>query len=330
MAGVPVSVVIPNYNSGSSLMRSVESVMRGVGPGEILIIDDGSTDGSDKIAEQAQERYANVHLIRHGRNEGIAGARRTGFLRAHFDWVAYVDADDYIEDGAIEQAYRTAVKQGLDVCLWRLWRANEERTSEHLKLDSNDFPLSGRQAALLTIGSWRIHPLGVSRRALYLEAYEKELPRASNADEAVSRLALYGAREIGLCERRYFYCQNPRSSSVSLHRRRLSELRTHLWVIRFSEEINAPEASRRRAVLSSIGHAWFLWRKRRFLGLSETRSTLREYFTGILSGRRVSWWFARYPKHVGAFLFLWLYAGAVGGSAVRQTDKADSGREWHL
>jgi len=87
-----ISVVIPLYNKHDSIERSLQSVLKQtVLPYEILVINDGSTDGSEKIVE------ALIHpLIRliHQHNCGVSVARNTGIHEAKGDWIAFLDADD--------------------------------------------------------------------------------------------------------------------------------------------------------------------------------------------------------------------------------------------
>jgi len=85
-----ISVYIPAYNVARFLSRSIESLLaQSLRPAEILVIDDGSSDNSAKIAAS----YSAVTLIRHERNRGLAAARNTAFNRARCELVASLDAD---------------------------------------------------------------------------------------------------------------------------------------------------------------------------------------------------------------------------------------------
>ena len=87
-----ISAIIPTYNRRSYIARAIESVLAQTVPvDEILVIDDGSTDGT---AEFLDERYgAQVHVIRQA-NTGVSGARRRGVQQAKGDWIAFLDSDD--------------------------------------------------------------------------------------------------------------------------------------------------------------------------------------------------------------------------------------------
>lgn len=86
-----VSVIIPAFNAGSYLAAAIESVLaQTFPPGEIIVVDDGSTDGTAKIAEQF-----GAPVICHRRaHNGIAATRNFGIRVARGIWLAFLDADD--------------------------------------------------------------------------------------------------------------------------------------------------------------------------------------------------------------------------------------------
>jgi glycosyltransferase involved in cell wall biosynthesis len=87
-----ISVVIPLYNKKNTIKRALDSVQaQTVKPEEIIVVNDGSSDGSEKIV------YGyNHNLIRliNQKNEGVSAARNRGIAEAKGDWIAFLDADD--------------------------------------------------------------------------------------------------------------------------------------------------------------------------------------------------------------------------------------------
>lgn len=96
-----ISVVIPLYNKKGKILRAIESIdNQTVQPQEIIIIDDGSTDGS---AQQVQDlQHPLVKLIRQP-NQGVSAARNSGIHAATNEWIALLDADDTLLPNQIEQ-----------------------------------------------------------------------------------------------------------------------------------------------------------------------------------------------------------------------------------
>ncbi|MFL5920418.1 MAG: glycosyltransferase family 2 protein [Gaiellaceae bacterium] len=87
-----VSVVMPVYNAEKFLPEALESVLaQDYAPFEVIVIDDGSTDGTAQVVE----RYPEVTCIRQ-ENAGASAARNTGIAAATGEWVANVDGDDWV------------------------------------------------------------------------------------------------------------------------------------------------------------------------------------------------------------------------------------------
>ena len=86
-----ISVIIPTYNRKKTLARAIQSVInQSLSPYEILVIDDGSNDGTQ---EWVKENFQNIKYI-HQNNHGVSSARNIGIENAYGDWVAFLDSDD--------------------------------------------------------------------------------------------------------------------------------------------------------------------------------------------------------------------------------------------
>lgn len=103
-APVRISVVIPLYDKGPHVVRTLESVRAQTHrPLEVVVVDDGSTDGG---ADLVAERFPDVRLIRRS-NAGVSAARNLGMRSAAGDWVALLDADDVWLPCHLEELART-------------------------------------------------------------------------------------------------------------------------------------------------------------------------------------------------------------------------------
>ena len=98
-----ISVVMPVYNGGAWLATALDSIQRQARPDlEIILIDDGSTDG---IAQLARRLAPDAHCFRQ-ENRGCAAARNAGVARARGDWIAFLDVDDTWPEGSLAARVR--------------------------------------------------------------------------------------------------------------------------------------------------------------------------------------------------------------------------------
>jgi len=90
-----VSIVVPAYNEELGIGGVVERLCAldlGV-PVEVLVVEDGSTDGTAAQLDELEQRYEQLRAIRHGQNQGYGAALKTGFANAAHDVVIITDAD---------------------------------------------------------------------------------------------------------------------------------------------------------------------------------------------------------------------------------------------
>ena len=98
-----VSIVIPIYNSQDYLEECIRSVLsQSYKNTEIILVNDGSVDGSLLICEKYQKLNSNI-LVKNQKNLGIVLARKTGIENATGDYITFVDSDDYVEPDYIEK-----------------------------------------------------------------------------------------------------------------------------------------------------------------------------------------------------------------------------------
>lgn len=99
-----ISVIIPLYNKAREIERTLESVVRQrVQPLEVIVVDDGSTDGSAEVVEAMG--LEQVRLVRQ-QNKGVSAARNRAMQMAQGEWVALLDGDDCWQERYLENAER--------------------------------------------------------------------------------------------------------------------------------------------------------------------------------------------------------------------------------
>jgi glycosyltransferase involved in cell wall biosynthesis len=120
-----VSVVIPCYNARQYVAATLESVLaQGDVVGEIIVVDDGSADGSATLVRQL---YPQVRVIEQA-NQGVAVARNTGVAASRCDWIAFVDADDIWLPGKLAAQLRLLASQAdarMSYTAWHVWHCAE-------------------------------------------------------------------------------------------------------------------------------------------------------------------------------------------------------------
>jgi glycosyltransferase involved in cell wall biosynthesis len=95
-----ISIAIPAYNAELCLRETLESALKQTCPAhEILLVDDGSTDGTEQIARSFGDR---IRYIRQ-KNQGVSAARNTAIREATGDWIAFLDSDDLIVPDKLEK-----------------------------------------------------------------------------------------------------------------------------------------------------------------------------------------------------------------------------------
>ena len=129
MNGEPLSVVIPCYNAARYISSAIDSVLEQQWPGlEIVVVDDGSTDGS---ADLVAARYPQVRLIRQA-NAGVAEARNRGIRESSGRWIAFLDADDLWLPGKLlaqSALLRDDPSARMAYAAWQVWQS-EQATPE--------------------------------------------------------------------------------------------------------------------------------------------------------------------------------------------------------
>ena len=120
-----ISVIIPIYNVEPYLGRCVDSVLRSdYRDFELILVDDGSTDGCLRLCEQYAGRDSRVRLLRQ-ENRGVSAARNRGLDACRGEWVVFVDADDCISPDFLGLA---AGAEGADLLLFDFAASREELT----------------------------------------------------------------------------------------------------------------------------------------------------------------------------------------------------------
>lgn len=114
MKNPTVSIIVPVYNTGRYLRTCLCSVARQtLGDVEVVIVDDGSTDGSTSICDEFGMRYG--WTVIHQQNQGLSIARNVGIDHANGNYLLFVDSDDHIAPSLCEEVCKYASETGADL-----------------------------------------------------------------------------------------------------------------------------------------------------------------------------------------------------------------------
>ena len=132
-----ISIIIPCYNAEKTIKRCLESVISQTYKNiEIVIINDGSTDKTDSIIK----KYINDNRIKYYNrsNHGIGKTRNFGIKEATGEYITFLDSDDYLPNDAIDNLYKLAQKNKLDLVVSDYYVDNKNIKSEKIK----SFPIT--------------------------------------------------------------------------------------------------------------------------------------------------------------------------------------------
>ena len=131
MSSPQISIVIPAYNEEARIERALDRVLSCVSDrgwdAEVLVVNDGGTDGTAAIVKHWTERYPRLHLIENEGNRGKGYSVRNGLLQAAGEIVMFTDAD---LSAPIEEAERLfqAIQNGADVAIGSRWLDKQKQT----------------------------------------------------------------------------------------------------------------------------------------------------------------------------------------------------------
>lgn len=135
-----VSVIVPIYNAGDYLKKCLDSIVNQTYQNlEILLINDGSTDGSARVCEAYRESDARVRVVhRKLGGSGVGAARNAALPLITGDYVLFVDNDDWLELDHIELLYKDLIETGSDIAVANFTEFIEESQSFRFHLDVKD------------------------------------------------------------------------------------------------------------------------------------------------------------------------------------------------
>ena len=192
-----ISVIIPAYNVERYLDDCLKSVTCQTYDNlEIIIVDDGSTDGTASICDKWAEKDSRI-IVFHNPNDGLSIARNKGLEVAKGQYISFIDSDDYFEPDAIESLYETAKFNDADLVVAQGRKVTE--TGELIEQGGND----GTQKAISEEDFWKRYSDNLYYIVIWSKLYKASLFEnirfpvgVINEDVEVSRLTAAAAENI--------------------------------------------------------------------------------------------------------------------------------------
>ena len=225
MTSEKISIIVPVYNAENYLRRCIDSILEQTYTNfELLLINDGSTDGSAKILEEVKESDSRIRVV-HKKNEGVSATRNLGLKLVTGDYITFIDSDDFVDKMYLEVLYKSLTENDADIASGNFASFNEERqtflffTTEETYfekvyspqewLDQENNP---RHNLFLTV---IFTPFKLYKRELW-EDIEYPVGRVREDDAIIHKLYLRCQRISFVNSAIYFYSQHEDSLSKTV------------------------------------------------------------------------------------------------------------------
>ena len=308
-----VSLIVPVYNAGKDLSLCLESLAaQTYAPLEVILVDDGSTDGSGRICEEMAAKDRRFHVI-HQENRGMSGARNAGLSRAGGQWICFADADDALHPRSVEWMV-AAARKGYDLVETGYQSGNPGESPCFKDADAKEIKMEIHSSAQCIREMFSSVETDVVRQAaVWNKLYSRRLLHGLQfgpffaSEDILFNLEVFRRLTQVACLRveTYWYCQRAGSSS-----RRASQLIT----VRCYREMldRLPDGEEGRGSLLRKTYRKMLTTRYHLRGTADEpaaktlyREMLKGTFREYLLRKDIPW------KEKGMFCFLWLFPGAM-------------------
>lgn len=203
-----ISIIIPVYNAEKYLRQCLESIQQQTYPDwEAILVDDGSSDGSPAICDEYAKKDGRFRVV-HQANSGSSKARGRGLKDAQGEWLAFVDADDFVDKKYLESMLQVAIDKQSDVVL-SAYYISQVTTQFHANKPSS---LEPRRIILDTLNN-KLHA------GLWNKLFKRDIfsqitfpPYSYYEDMVVWIKSLYVCKKVAYCPvATYYYRYNSES-----------------------------------------------------------------------------------------------------------------------
>lgn len=221
------SIIIPVYNVEKYLRECIESVLvQDFNDFEIILVNDGSTDGSQDICEEYALSYSDKIRLINKKNGGLSDARNIGMKQAQGEYLIFVDSDDYITNGSLKTFYnelskRKKEKINTEVLITRLMQVYTDGTKKYMdnSMPSDAINSGSKEFAIEWIfkssqTTWPAQRYVVNRN--FIEGKGLEFKKGYLHEDVDWTMKLFLYAEQIICSENYWYAHRiDRSGSIT-------------------------------------------------------------------------------------------------------------------
>ncbi len=203
---VKLSVIVPVYNTSAYLEKCLTSIVEAVSilkeKVEVLIINDGSTDGSQEIIDRFCDAYPQYFIGYSKENGGLSDVKNYGLQRAHGEFVIFLDSDDYIDKNMYLEMLKVAEQEDADIVVCDIKLVYDDAARDEVR----PCAVKSRADAFSQVIDMSMMPASwnkLTRRKLY-DGLTFPVGK-NNEDVAVTPIVLGRAKKICIVEKPFYH-----------------------------------------------------------------------------------------------------------------------------
>lgn len=214
-----ISVIVPVYKVEKYIARCLDSIISQTYKNlEIIIVDDGTPDGSGRICDEYALKDSRIRVI-HQENGGVSSARNAGLDIANGDFVIFLDSDDYIESDMYQSLVDIITKENADIAICGDYNETEQGVFERYVKD-DIYCVFSQQEQIINLLSNKYY-----RCSCCDKLFRKEIIKDIRFDTSIKHnedlLFLYQVmknsdKAVYTSKPYYYYCTNEGSATNSL------------------------------------------------------------------------------------------------------------------
>lgn len=203
-----LAVIVPVYNVEKLLPRCLDSILaQTYRDFTLILVNDGSTDGSGKICDGYAEKDERIRVI-HKNNGGVSSARNAGLDAADGEYITFIDSDDAIPPGYLETLYMAASGSGADVAVCDVLFS---RTGYNdLRIHCPKQSMTKNEALSILLSEEGINPGPYAKLFRSSVIGDTRFPPLKIGEDWIFNLTVFDkASAVVNCETEYYYVDNP-------------------------------------------------------------------------------------------------------------------------